>query len=249
MIRFFKGAKAVFLCLAVILVTIASGCGGKDNGSVNVPNTQNTHYEQPEKVVSLALDKLKKGSYDTAFIFDGERFGDTINRGLYSIVFKKFDYKILSQTENADGTAIVTVEIANLDFSNIVKDFSKLNADKKQLSQMTVKDKENIVIGQLNKVTKTFSTTLDIKLVKGKKHYQILNKADMYTASSGHFLNGEYPSAQINGENDPQITDEPTSKDKSETNTGSDLGGPRSTLSEEADTTETDNSSDENNNN
>ena len=249
MIKIFKGAKAVFLCFAVVLVITVSGCGGKVNGLSNTQSTQTVDYEQPEKVVGIALDKLKKGTYDTAFIFDGERFGDTINRRMYSIVFKNFDYKILSQTENDDGTAIVTVEIANLDFSGIVKDFSKLNADKKKLSQMTVKDKENIIVEQLNKVTKTFSTTLDVKLVKGKKHYQILNKADMYTAASGHFLNGVYPSAQINDENDTQITDEQKENNKSETVSGSGLGGPKSTLSEESDMTETDDSSVENDNN
>lgn len=191
---------AIILLVALLSLTVLTSC------SLGV--------EKPEKVVSNALDALKKQdqekmeeyfTYEELMNFSDEEkkeieeSDDSFNsEQIKKLIFAKLEYKILSTTEKGDK-ATVEAEITNIDMKAVMQQYfsevldismSNALAGDSAISDEEIDEKlEQIFIEKMTKndqATKT--TTVEIQLVKKDNKWKIQLDEKIQDAITGGML-------------------------------------------------------------
>ena len=149
-------------------------------------------FVKPEEKTEEFLSAIKSGNKDILMGYADNEYinmlvnssGDeeTLNK-IYTNLFKNFSYKIISSTiDEKTENAIIKVEITNVNFKNVLKNYEKESYDyivdnlysssktkKSNLNNQCLKILAN-EIEDAAKSTKTTTQTVEIKLTKNENY-------------------------------------------------------------------------------
>lgn len=168
--------KLVSLLLTLLIILSLFGCT----------------FVKPEEKTEEFLSAIKSGNKDILMGYADNEYinmlvnssGDeeTLNK-IYTNLFKNFSYKIISSTiDEKTENAIIKVEITNVNFKNVLKNYEKESYDyivdnlysssktkKSNLNNQCLKILAN-EIEDAAKSTKTTTQTVEIKLTKNENY-------------------------------------------------------------------------------
>lgn len=168
--------KLVSLLLTLLIILSLFGCT----------------FVKPEEKTEEFLSAIKSGNKDILMGYADNEYinmlvnssGDeeTLNK-IYTNLFKNFSYKIISSTiDEKTKNAIIKVEITNVNFKNVLKNYEKESYDyivdnlysssktkKSNLNNQCLKILAN-EIEDAAKSTKTTTQTVEIKLTKNENY-------------------------------------------------------------------------------